>query len=109
MLLQRFYQPTEGVVSLDGVDISRVDVRSLREQVSVVAQETLLITATIRENIALGDPETPLEKVMSAARQACAHDYIMSFPASATRRSSARWACACRAARSSGWRWRGRC
>jgi ATP-binding cassette subfamily B protein len=80
MLLQRFYLPTEGKITVDGFDISAVDVRSLREQVGVVAQESTIFSGTIRENIALAVPDAPLEKVIEAARQADAHDFSMSFP-----------------------------
>ncbi len=80
MLLQRYYLPTEGAVTVDGFDLANVDVHSLRDQLGVVAQESTIITGTIRENIALGDPEMPLEKVIEVARQANAHEFIMSFP-----------------------------
>ena len=80
MLLQRFYLPTEGKITVDGFDVSAVDLRSLRDQIGVVAQESTIFTGTIRDNIALACPEATLEKVIEAARQADAHDFIMSFP-----------------------------
>jgi ATP-binding cassette subfamily B protein len=80
MLLQRYYSPTEGTITIDGFDLANVDVHSLRDQLGVVPQDSTILTGTIRENIALGDPEIPLEKVIEAARQANAHEFIMSFP-----------------------------
>jgi subfamily B ATP-binding cassette protein HlyB/CyaB len=80
MLLQGFYPPTEGRITLDGMDISRVDLRSLRDQVSVVAQESVILTGTIRDNIALADSEMPLDHVVAAAKLANAHDFITAFP-----------------------------
>jgi ATP-binding cassette, subfamily B, bacterial HlyB/CyaB len=80
MLLQRFYLPTEGKITVDGFDISAVDVRSLRDQIGVVAQESSIFTGTIRENISLAAPEATLEEVIAAACQADAHEFIMSFP-----------------------------
>jgi ATP-binding cassette subfamily B protein len=80
LLLQRFYLPTEGKILLDGFDLRLADVRSLRSQLGVVAQESTIFTGTIRENIALSDPESPLERVIAAAKLANAHDFIMGFP-----------------------------
>jgi ATP-binding cassette subfamily B protein len=80
MLLQRFYLPTEGKILVDGYDLSRVDVRALREQIGMVAQENTIFTGTIRDNIALSDPEASLDRVMAAARLANAHEFIMAFP-----------------------------
>ncbi len=80
MLLQRLYQPTEGKIRLDGHDLSTVDLRSLREQVGVVAQESTIFSGTIRENIALSDPEASLDRVVQAAKLANAHDFIQAFP-----------------------------
>src|SRR5262249_25602527 len=80
MLLQRYYSPTEGAITIDGFDLANVDVHSLRDQLGVVPQDSTILTGTIRENISLGDPEIPLEKVIEVARQANAHEFIMSFP-----------------------------
>jgi subfamily B ATP-binding cassette protein HlyB/CyaB len=80
LLLQRFYLPTEGKILVDGYDLSNVDVRTLRDQLGVVAQESAIFTGTIRENIALSEPEASLDRVMGAARLANAHEFIMAFP-----------------------------
>ncbi len=80
LLLQRFYLPTEGKILVDSYDLSSVDVRTLREQLGVVAQESAIFTGTIRENIALSDPEASLDRVIGAAKLANAHEFIMAFP-----------------------------
>ena len=84
-LLPRFYDPTEGRILIDGVNIRQVKLESLRRQIGIVLQETRLFAATIRENITFGRPdtteETPSDGAMiAAARAAAAHDFIMSFP-----------------------------
>jgi subfamily B ATP-binding cassette protein HlyB/CyaB len=65
---------------VDGMDLSTVDASSLRRQIGVVLQENMLFNRTIRENIALGDPGAPLEKVMQAAKMAGAHAFISELP-----------------------------
>lgn len=80
LLLQRFYLPTEGRILIDGYDIASVAVQSLRTQIGVVLQENTIFTGTIRENIAMADPEAPLERIIATAKVANAHDFIMSFP-----------------------------
>lgn len=80
MLLQRFYSPTEGKITVDGFDLTGVDVKSLRRQLGVVAQQTTIFNGTIRENISLSDPEAPLERILEVAKQANVHEMIMSFP-----------------------------
>lgn len=79
-LIQRLYVPEAGRVSIDGTDLSTVDVSSLRRQIGVVLQENLLFNRSIRENIAIADPGAPLEKVIEAARMAGAHDFILELP-----------------------------
>ena len=79
-LLQRFYKPTEGRILVDGNDIASVSVRTLRQQMGVVLQENTIFTGTIRENIAVTDPDASLERIMAAAKLANAHDFIVSFP-----------------------------
>ncbi len=79
-LLLRFYDPWEGRVLIDGQDIRRYKFKSLREQISVVLQETLLFRRTIRENIAYGKPKARSEEIEEAARAAQAHDFIMRLP-----------------------------
>lgn len=75
-LVQRLYVPERGRVLIDGVDISLIDVSSLRRQIGVVLQENVLFNRSIRENIALTDPGASLEAVVHAARMAGAHDFI---------------------------------
>jgi subfamily B ATP-binding cassette protein MsbA len=79
-LLPRFYDPQEGVILIDGRDIRESSVASLRDNIGIVSQETILFNDTIKANIAYGRPEASLEEVMVAAAQACAHDFIMRFP-----------------------------
>ncbi|MDW8327218.1 MAG: ABC transporter ATP-binding protein [Anaerolineales bacterium] len=79
-LLPRFYDPTEGRITIDGHDLRDVTLDSLRSQIGIVLQETTLFTGTIRDNIAFGKPDASLEEVMEAAKAAAAHDFIMSFP-----------------------------
>ena len=79
-LLPRFYDPSEGRITIDGYDLLDVTLDSLRSQIGIVLQETTLFSGTIRENIAFGKPEATLEEIQNAARAAAAHDFIMSFP-----------------------------
>jgi ATP-binding cassette subfamily B protein len=79
-LLPRFYDPTEGRITIDGHDLRDVTLDSLRSQIGIVLQETTLFAGTIRENIAFGRPGASLEDVIAAAKAAAAHDFIMSFP-----------------------------
>jgi len=79
-LLPRFYDPTEGRITIDGHDLRQVTLDSLRSQIGIVLQETTLFVGTIRENIAFGKPEASLDEVIAAARAAAAHDFILSFP-----------------------------
>lgn len=80
MLLQRFYRPTEGKILVDGFDLATVDLNTYRTQVGVVAQGSTIFSGTIRENISLGDPDAPMERIVTAARTANAHDFITAFP-----------------------------
>ncbi len=79
-LLPRFYDPTQGRITIDGYDLRDVTLDSLRSQIGIVLQETTLFSGTIRENIAFGKSDATMEEVVSAARAAAAHDFIMSFP-----------------------------
>ncbi len=76
-LLLRFYDVWEGRILLDGQDIRRYTLKSLREKISVVLQEPLLFHRTIRENIAYGKSEASTEEIVTAAKAAQAHDFIM--------------------------------
>jgi len=75
-LLPRFYSPTAGAVHIDGHDLRNVTLRTLREQMAIVTQETILFNDTIWNNLCYGRPDMPEEKVISAARAALAHDFI---------------------------------
>jgi ATP-binding cassette subfamily B protein len=79
-LLPRFYDPSQGRITIDGHDLREVTLDSLRAKIGIVLQETTLFTGTIRDNIAFGKPEASLEEVMEAAKAAAAHDFILSFP-----------------------------
>ncbi|MBE9042528.1 peptidase domain-containing ABC transporter, partial [Oscillatoriales cyanobacterium LEGE 11467] len=76
-LLQRLYAPTSGRIQVDGYDISKVELYSLRRQIGVVLQDTLLFNNTVRSNIALNNPEASDEEIVNAAKVAAAHDFIM--------------------------------
>jgi ATP-binding cassette, subfamily B, bacterial len=79
-LVPRFYDPTLGRVLLDGQDLRAVTKRSLRDQISIVLQDTLLFSTTIRENIAYGRPDASEEEIIEAAKRAQAHDFITAMP-----------------------------
>ena len=79
-LVQRLYVPETGRVMVDGVDLAMVDAAWLRRQVGVVLQENVLFNRTIRENIALVDPATPMAQVIYVAQLAGAHEFILELP-----------------------------
>jgi ATP-binding cassette subfamily B protein len=79
-LIPRFYEVTGGQIRVDGVDIRNWDPAVLRSQIGMVLQQTTLFSGTIRQNIAYGRPDTPLEAVIAAAKAAQAHDFIMAMP-----------------------------
>ncbi|GAB5536686.1 MAG: ABC transporter ATP-binding protein [Rubricoccaceae bacterium] len=79
-LVSRLYDVTDGAVRLDGIDIRDVTLASLRQQVAVVLQDTLLFAATIRENIAYGAPDATDTEIEAAARLANAHAFITAMP-----------------------------
>jgi len=79
-LLTRLYEPTEGLIRIDGNDISKVDLYSLRAQIGVVPQDSLLFDGTVLSNIALTRPDAGFEEVVLAAQVACAHDFIQAMP-----------------------------
>ncbi len=79
-LVPRFYDVTEGEILIDGVDIRDLQLISLRENISIVAQETFLFNDTVFDNIAYGCPEAKPEEVFAAAKQALAHDFILQLP-----------------------------
>uniref|UniRef100_A0AAR2JKX7 ATP-binding cassette sub-family B member 5 n=1 Tax=Pygocentrus nattereri TaxID=42514 RepID=A0AAR2JKX7_PYGNA len=79
-LLQRFYDPQEGVVGIDGHDIRSLNVRCLRELIGVVSQEPVLFATTIAENIRYGREDVTQEEIEQATREANAYDFIMKLP-----------------------------
>ncbi|HEY3202699.1 MAG TPA: ABC transporter ATP-binding protein [Thermoanaerobaculia bacterium] len=79
-LLPRLYDPTRGRVSFDGVDLRDATLASLRRQIGLVTQDTILFDASVRENIAYGAPDPPEEKVREAAQAACADEFISRLP-----------------------------
>lgn len=80
-LIMRFYDPHQGSVLLDGVDLRRLSLKSLRDHVALVDQEPLLFNGTIHENIAYGLTEATREQVVAAAKVANVHEFISSLPA----------------------------
>lgn len=79
-LLPRFYDPQQGRILIDGIDIQTVTLKSLRQQIGIVPQETTLFSGTIAQNIAYGQFEYNLEEVQNAAKVANAHNFISAFP-----------------------------
>ncbi|MCX7593983.1 MAG: ABC transporter transmembrane domain-containing protein, partial [Fischerella sp.] len=79
-LLSRLYEPNSGRILIDGYDISKVELYSLRSQIGIIPQDTLLFDGTVLENIALTNPEVTTEEVIAAAKLAVAHDFIMNLP-----------------------------
>ncbi len=79
-LLPRFYDPTEGRITIDGYDLRDLNLESLRAQIGIVLQETNLFSGSIRDNIAFGRPDATDAEIEAAARAAAAHEFITSFP-----------------------------
>lgn len=80
-LIPRFFDVTSGSIQIDGHDLRDVTLTSLRSQIGVVTQETVLFNDTLRNNIAYGQPDVSQKEVEAAARAALAHDFIMELPA----------------------------
>ena len=78
-LLPRLYEPQSGRIFIDDYDIGKVELSSLRRQIGIVPQDSLLFEGTVAENIALNDPQASTESIIEAAKLACAHDFIMSL------------------------------
>jgi len=76
-LLCRFYDPTEGRILIDGADLRKIKLNSLRSQIGLVLQDAQLFTGTIMENIAYGRPEATVEEIFEASKAANAHDFIV--------------------------------
>jgi ABC-type bacteriocin/lantibiotic exporter with double-glycine peptidase domain len=79
-LLLGLYRPTSGTIAYDGVDQGELELRSVRRQLGIVTQRAYIFGSTLRANIALSDPEMPLEEVVRAAKRARIHDEIMQMP-----------------------------
>lgn len=79
-LIPRFYDPQKGSITLDNLDIKKIDIAGLRRLMGIVTQETILFNDTVLNNIAYGMTENPLQKVINAAKIANAHDFIMHLP-----------------------------
>jgi subfamily B ATP-binding cassette protein MsbA len=79
-LVPRFYDVTEGKITIDGVDIRDVSIASLRAQIGIVTQQTFLFNDTIKDNIAYGDRSKDMDTVIAAANAAYAHDFITAAP-----------------------------
>ena len=79
-LIPRFYEPVGGAICVDGVDSRELTIRSLRQQIAMVAQENILFHDTAWNNICYGLPDVPKERVIAAAQAALAHDFILELP-----------------------------
>lgn len=79
-LIPRFYEPSEGEITIDNININSVTQRSLRKQIGIVQQDVYLFAGTVLENIRYGRPEATFDEVVDAAKRANAHDFIMELP-----------------------------
>jgi subfamily B ATP-binding cassette protein MsbA len=79
-LIPRFYDVSKGAITIDGVDIRKASVASLRRQIAIVTQEPILFNDTVRNNIAYGRPEASEDEIAAAAKAAFAYDFILNFP-----------------------------
>ncbi|WP_096270040.1 ABC transporter ATP-binding protein [Paucisalibacillus globulus] len=79
-LITRFYEPESGEVLIDGRDVKEYDLKTLRNHIGFVLQESFLFSTSIKENIAYGNPDATDEQIMEAAKRAQAHDFIMEMP-----------------------------
>ena len=79
-LIPRFYDPTEGKILIDGIDIRDFKLNSLRGKMGIVTQDTFLFNGTIKQNIAYGLDDYPFEKIVEAAKTANAHNFILEIP-----------------------------
>jgi ATP-binding cassette subfamily B protein len=79
-LLAGLYEPISGSIEFDGISLTKLDRRHLRSQLGFVTQQTYLFAGSIRHNIALADPETPYDRIITAAKRACLHEEILAMP-----------------------------
>ncbi len=79
-LVSRFYDPTSGSIVVDSVDLRLIELKSLRDMIGIVTQETILFNDTVRNNIAYGLDDCPMERVIAAAKAANAHNFIQEMP-----------------------------
>jgi len=79
-LISRFYEPTSGTIRIDGIDVREITLASLRSQLGLVTQETILFNDTVRNNVAYGLGDVPFERIVEAARAAQAHEFITALP-----------------------------
>ena len=79
-LLPRFYEAQRGLVSIDGVDVRKLKLDSLRRNIGIVQQDVYMFSGTVRENIAYGRPDASFEEIVDAAKRANIHDFIMTLP-----------------------------
>jgi subfamily B ATP-binding cassette protein MsbA len=79
-LISRFYEPSSGRILIDGIDIRDVNLKSLRSQIGLVTQELILFNDTVRNNIAYGLEDTPMDLILESAKAAEAHEFILELP-----------------------------
>lgn len=79
-LIPRFYDVSEGRILVDGIDVKKIKIKSLRDNIGIVQQDVYLFVGTIMDNIRYGKPNATDEEIIEAAKNANAHDFIMSFP-----------------------------
>ncbi|HAN47070.1 MAG TPA: type I secretion system permease/ATPase [Cyanobacteria bacterium UBA8156] len=79
-LISRLYDPLQGRIQIDNYDIGKVELYSLRRQIGIVLQDSLLFNSTVQENIGLANPDASADEIVEAAKIAAAHDFIMSLP-----------------------------
>ena len=79
-LLPRLYEPEKGRILIDGYDLAKLQLGSVRRQIGIVPQDSLLFEGSVRDNIALTAPDATSAEIEAAARVACAHDFIMELP-----------------------------
>ena len=79
-LLPRLYEPEKGRILIDGYDLAKLQLGSVRRQIGIVPQDSLLFEGSVRDNISLTAPDATSAEIEAAARVACAHDFIMDLP-----------------------------